>query len=223
MKIKVNYLENVLILNDSNIISVEIENKKYFYRFVNDLKSLSDLDVVEDITFFNENNEEINAKFKMFINYFDFEFDSKKYTNDINKYIINEMNENDKNILFKNYNKLIDSFLKILNKSDLPLQVLEDISIENIVKNLKLSINSKTNLLDNLLLLVELEKVLKTYNILIFINLKQYLTSQELIELYKYSIYNKVNIILIDSQCYGCTLDYEKKLIIDSNLDEIMI
>ena len=42
--------------------------------------------------------------------------------------------------------------------------------------------------------------------------------------LYKYC-HNagKTNIILIDSQCYGCTLDYENKLIIDSNLDEFLL
>ena len=223
MKIKINHLENLLILNSENVLTIEIENKKYFYRVVNDLNSLSNGEIVEDITFYNKENEEITGKFKVFINYFDFEFNSKKYTNDINKYIINEMDENDKNNLFKAYNKLIESFLKILNKSDLPFQILEDITIDNIVKNLKLSITSKSNLLDNLLLLIELEKTLNTNNILIFINLKQYLNKQELIELYKYSIYNKINIILIDSQCYGGTIDYENKLIIDSNLDEFMI
>ena len=223
MKIKINYLENIIKLKDNNVLTIEIENKKYFYRLVNDLNSLSNSEIVEEITFYNDEDKEINGKVKIFVNYFDFEFNSKKYSNDINKYIINEMNESDKNNLIKSYNKLIDVFLKILNKSDLSLQILEDITIENIVKNLKLSISSKNSLLDNLLLLIELENVLKSFNTLIFINLKQYLTNQELIELYKYSIYNKTNIILIDSQCYGCTLDYENKLIIDSNLDEFLL
>lgn len=224
MRIKINYLENILQLNDEKVLSIEVENKIYFYRLVNDLYSLLNSQIVEEITFYNDENKEItNNKFKVFVNYFDFEFDSKKYSNDINKYIINEMNEIDKNNLLKSYNKLIDTFIKILNKSDLPLEILEDITIETIIKNLKLSINSKNNLLDNLLLLIELEKTLKTNNILIFVNLKQYLTNQELIELYKYAIYNKIHILLIDSQCYGGTLEYENKLIIDSNLDEFMI
>ena len=42
-------------------------------------------------------------------------------------------------------------------------------------------------------------------------------------ELYKYSIYNGIPLLLIDSQCYGGTLNNEKKLIIDENLDEFMI
>ena len=144
MKIKINYLENILQLKDDKILLLEIENKNYFYRIINDLYSLSNSEIVEEITLYDSNDKELNNnKLKLFVNYFDFEFDSKRYSTDINKYIINEMDENDKNNLLKSYNKLIDTFLKILNKSDLPLQILEDITVDNIIKNLKLSINPK--------------------------------------------------------------------------------
>lgn len=225
MKIKINYLENMILLNNEKIMSIEIENKNYFYRIVSNLYSIINGDIQEDITIYDNDNKELNIsnKIKIFVDFFNIDFDSKKYTNDINKYIINEMDENDKVNLIKSYNKLISTFLKILNKSELPLQILEEITIDNIIKNLKLTINSKNTLLENLMLIIELEKTLKTNNLLIFINLKQYLNNQELIELYKYAIYNSINIILIDSQCYGTTINYENKLIIDSNLDEFML
>ena len=225
MKIKINFFENIIQLNDEKVLSIEIENKNYFYRLISNIYSIINSEIVEEITVYDNEDKELNIsnKTKIFINFFNFEFDSKKYTNDINKYIINEMDENDKINLLKSYNKLIDTFIKILNKSDLPLQILEDITVDNIIKNLKLTINSKNSLLDNLMLLIELEKTLKTNNLLIFVNLKQYLTNQELIELYKYAIYNKIKILMIDSQSYGGTLDYENKLIIDSNLDEFML
>lgn len=225
MKIKINYLENMILLNNEKIMSIEIENKSYFYRIVSNLYSIINGDIQEDITIYDNDNKELNIsnKIKIFVDFFNIDFDSKKYTNDINKYIINEMDENDKINLIKSYNKLISTFLKILNKSELPLQILEEITIDNIIKNLKLTINSKNTLLENLMLIIELEKTLKTNNLLIFINLKQYLNNQELIELYKYAIYNSINIILIDSQCYGTTINYENKLIVDSNLDEFML
>lgn len=225
MKIKINYLENMILLNNEKIMSIEIENKSYFYRIVSNLYSIINGDIQEDITIYDNDNKELNIsnKIKIFVDFFNIDFDSKKYTNDINKYIINEMDENDKVNLIKSYNKLISTFLKILNKSELPLQILEEITIDNIIKNLKLTINSKNTLLENLMLIIELEKTLKTNNLLIFINLKQYLNNQELIELYKYAIYNSINIILIDSQCYGTTINYENKLIVDSNLDEFML
>lgn len=225
MKIKIDYFENIVTLKEDKVTCIEIENKNYFYRLISNLYSIINSEIVEDITIYDNENKELNIsnKIKIFLNFFNFDFDSKKYTNDINKYIINEMDENDKINLLKSYNKLIETFIKILNKSDLPLQILEDITVDNIIKNLKLTINPKNNLLDNLMLLIELEKTLKTNNLLVFVNLKQYLTNQELVELYKYAIYNKINIIMIDSQSYGGTLDYENKLIIDSNLDEFML
>jgi CRISPR type II-A-associated protein Csn2 len=88
---------------------------------------------------------------------------------------------------------------------------------------MNISVKLEEKLLDNLLLLIDINSVLKLNKIVIFVNLKQYLTKDELEELYKYSIYNKVNIILIDSQTYGCTINNEQKLIIDSELDEFIV
>lgn len=55
------------------------------------------------------------------------------------------------------------------------------------------------------------------------INLKQYLNKNELIELYKYSIYNEINIVLVDCETYGITTNNGKKLVIDENLDEYVL
>ena len=101
--------------------------------------------------------------------------------------------------------------------------ITEQFDISIITKMLKVKVNEKEDIMDNLLLLIDIEKELKLNKLLIFINLKQYLNKEELIEFYKYAIYNKLNIILIDSQSYGVTSKYEKKLIIDTNLDELML
>ena len=87
----------------------------------------------------------------------------------------------------------------------------------------KLSINSKDEIIEKLLLLIDIEKIFHINKLLIFVNLKQYLTKEELKELYKYSIYNNVKILLIDSECYGTCNEFEKKLIIDENLEEFVL
>jgi len=225
MKIKINYFENIIELNINDINVIEVENKKYFYRLVSNLYSIINNGYCDDIIFTdNENNElNISNKLKIFTNFFDLDFDSKKYSNDINKFINDSIDDENKNDLNNLYNKIIKNYNKIFNDIDIPLSIENEFNIENITKLMKISINKKDELLDNLLLLIDLEKVLKTNNILIFINLKQYLTKEELEELYKYSLYNEVKIILIDSQSYGVTLNNEKKLIIDENLDEFML
>lgn len=224
MNLIVDYFDNKIIINNEYINAIEVENKRYFYRFVNDLYSIYTNGYSDNIRF-NNGNKEINMsnKLKIFINYFDFQFDSKKYTNEISKYVSDYVNEDDKKNLINLYNKIVKIYRKALNDVDLPLYIDNDINIESINKLIKLGITPKEELLDNLMLLIDLENTLNTNNLLIFINLKQYLNKNELIELYKYAMFKDIKVILIDSYSYGVTLKNEKKYIIDENLDEFMI
>lgn len=224
MNMNIDYFDNKINFNDEHINVIEIENKKYFYRLVKDLYTMFLEGCVNDITFFEKDKEKnMNGKLKVFTNFFNFEFDSKKYTNDISKYVSGNIAEKEKNILLSLYNKIIKTYTKILNNIDLPLNVENEVTIENITKFIKVSIDNSNELLDSLFLLIDLESTLLTNNILFFINLKQYLSTTELIELYKYAIYKEIKIVLIDSQSYGVTLKYEKKYIIDENLDEFVL
>ena len=224
MNLNVKYFDNKIVFNKEFINVLEIENKKYFYRFIKDLYSISSNNTTEDIHFF-ENEKEINMsnKLRIYVDFFDFQFDSKKYVNDISKYVSTNISEDDKNSLVTLYNKMVKQYSKILNNVEVPLQIESEFSVDNLNKLMRLSINAKEDLLDNMLMLIDLEKTLKLNNLLVFVNLKQYLSNDELSELYKYSIYNEVIIFLVDSQSYGVCLKYEKKHIIDENLDEFML
>lgn len=225
MKIKINYLDHEIEFSKESVSVLEIESKKYFYRIVLGLYNIFQKNISDEIIFLDEQNHELNYsnKLKIFIDYFDFQLGSKKVINEISRYIESELDEEHREQLIKQYTKIGNIYKKILNEIDLPLSINPDIDIENLTKLMKLNIVMKNDLLDNLLLLIDLEKVLKTNNLLVFVNLKQYLTKEELLEFYKYSIYNRVDVLLIDSQSYGTKLDFEKKLIIDSDLDEFML
>ena len=224
MRINIEYLENDIEFIDGYVNVIEIENKKYFYRIINDFYKINNDGISDNIKLFNNINEvNVSNKFNIILNYFDFEFDSKKCSNDIAKYLIQEIDDSDKSNIINQYNLLIKKVNKVVSKVDLPLLINNTIDINTIIKNIKIEIDQKEELLDNLFLIIDLEKTLSTNRILIFVNLKQYLNKVELEELYKYSIYNNIKIVLIDAQCYGGTLNYENKLIIDSNLDELVI
>ncbi len=225
MKMDIEFLDNAILLDDEIIPIIEIENKAYFYRIVNDLYSLMNNERISSIKFFDESSKEIlyGGKIQVFLNFFDFEFDSKKYINGLLQYIVNELTDADRENIVKNFNKLKQVYKKILNGIDIPVVLNVDSNIDSINKIMKIGISSRESLLENLLLIIDLERELKINKILFFVNLKQYLLEEELKELYKYSLYSQVKIVLIDSQCYGVTNEYEKKLIIDNNLDEFML
>ena len=162
-------------------------------------------------------------KIEIYTNYFDLEINSKKNLNALSKEIINTISDLEKEDLIKIYQKIYKSISKILKNIDLPIIIDEDVNIENIIKLSKFMIKNTNDLLENLFNLIDLFKFLKINNILFFINLKQYLNKDELVEFYKYAIYNNIKICLIDSQSYGIKLDYENKLIIDIDLEEFVI
>lgn len=225
MKLKVNYFENIISLNDNNVQVIEIENKKTFYRFISDLYAMKNGDKLNEVYFYNELNEEINIneKIEVYTDFFNLDFNSKKNLNSLNKCIINYLSPDTKEAILNNFKKLYKIISKHLFDFDLPLGISDNVNLEDVLKLMKISINNKNDLLDNLLLLIDLEKLLKVNNILFFVNLKQLLSKCEIIEFYKYAIYNNIKIVLIDSQSYGIKLEYENKLIIDENLDEFVL
>lgn len=225
MKININFIDSIIDFNISNIYSFEIHNKKYLYRISSLFYSLSNGELMEEVECFDKDNNEVKLsnKIRMFTEYFNFDFDSKKYSVDITKYVLSNIEQYDSENILKVYSKLCKLINKELSKLELSISISSDEGIENIVKMFKLRINQKEDLLDNLLLIIDLEVVLNSNKILCFMNLKQYLTKEELLEFYKYAVYNSVKIIMIESTKYDYLKDYENIIVIDQSLDEFMI
>lgn len=225
MKININYIDNELNFDNKSIVSFEIRNKKYLYRIISLFYSLANGDVSDEIICTDDKNEEIKLtnKIRVFTNYIDFGFSSKQYSNDLVKYLTTNIEEFNTEKITKIYNKLCMLMNKELNKTDIPLYISNDGSIENILKFLKISIKQQEELLNNLLLLIDLENLLKLNKILCFINLKQYLSKEELLEFYKYATYNSIKVIMIESNQYDYIKEFENIIVIDDNLDEFMI
>ena len=219
------FLDNKIDLYNDYVNSIEVLNNNYFYRLTNLIYKYSNDQEVEEL-YFTENNEELklNKKIRIITNYYDFDFNNKKY---INELIKNISNNTDDNILLKlnnNYNKLYKVLSSLINSVDLNFKVdiYDEFSINEILNNFNLSIPSKDNLLDNLILLIDIEKQFNINKILVFINLKDYLSREEIIEFEKYCIYNNVYVILFDNSKYKNN-SYEKKFIIDNDLSEVIL
>ena len=225
MKIVVNFIDNEIEVENNNVFNIEVENKVYFYRLINEFNLISKGVISDNIFFLDEDSNELNLlnKIDLYIDYFKIEFNSKKIINNLYKILKTNINEEDKAKINKYYLRIKSILSKSFLDYNLPLIINDEFDIDTILKLLKVTINSKNNLLDNLFLLIDINNNFKINELLIFVNLKQYLTLEELNEFYKYSLYSDIKILLIDSQCYGVTNKFEKKLIIDGNLDEFLL
>lgn len=225
MKINIDYIDNVIIITDDTIFNIEIENKTYFYRLISEFNAIANGELVENINFVDKYNNELTLlnRIDLYIDYFNIDFNSKKVINSLYKMLKNNLKEENKIKINNYYSKIKNILSKTFIDYNLSLVINDEFDLEMLFKMLKVSIKNKDNLFDNLLLLIDINSIFNINELLVFINLKQYLTNEELKEFYKYSLYNNVKIILIDSQSYGTANEYEKKLIIDNNLDEFLL
>lgn len=216
MKLNIDFIENEILVGSDFVAVMEIENKDLFYRLVDLLNKYSKNEIESEIF-------ERSVNLKLFFDYFNFDFGNKKTINGLIKLINSNVDELNRQNLVKYYNKLIKIYDSILEDLDVPLSLNQEIELDSILKTLNLKIVNQNSVLKNLLALIDVVKYTHECDLLIFVNLKLYLDKEELIEFYKYALYNGVMILLIDAQAYGITLENEKKLIIDANLEEFMV
>ena len=223
MKLKITFIEQDIMISDDIVQSIEVENKKQFYRLVSGIYQLESGEKLEEFQFYSNEGKEINPSIQIISDYFSFEIDSKKTINELYKYIESSIEEEQLRELTKSYQKIYKSLQKILGNIDIPLSIQENLDIESLLKMVKVSIQHQEDILNKLFLLMDVERFLKIHHVVFFVNLKQYLSKDELLEFYKYAIYNKIKIVLLDSQSYGIGLELERKLVVDENLDEFVL
>lgn len=213
-----------MVIQKDTVFSIECENHSYFFRIVSLFNQLSNNILDESLKVF-EQDSEINCsnKVKIILDYFNIDFSDKKYTSKIIDVVKSKFDEFETQKILNEFKKISKILEKNIGEVDLPITIQNDFDIENVLKFMKLTIQSSSSLLNNLFLLIDIESIFHLNVFLVFVNLKSYLTVSELNEFYKYALYHQIPIILIDNCNYGISLDNEKKLIIDDNLNEFMI
>lgn len=112
---------------------------------------------------------------------------------------------------------IIDILDKITEKMPYPVSFSLDSELTPIFKQYDVHLDfGGVSLIEKLLAYIQLEKQLCDTQLIIFVNLKAYIGKEELGELYKTAFYNKVQIILVESQESYC-LHAENYYIIDKN------
>ena len=88
------FLDNKIDLYNDYVNSIEVLNNNYFYRLTNLIYKYSNDQEVEEL-YFTENNEELklNKKIRIITNYYDFDFNNKKYINELIKNISNNTDD----------------------------------------------------------------------------------------------------------------------------------
>lgn len=226
MKLRINGFENEIIFTDKNINILEIKDTKCFTHIIDILnQKISEINEIEndEIFLLDENEEELKIEKEMYLIFdlFNIDYNNRKILNKIydiiNKNIKNTQELDIYEIVFELRNYLIQE----INELPFEFVMKSDISIPGVLKLFDLKIDKKnyTNILERVEILIDLLSLLNIARILVIPNLKMYLSDEELIELYKYSLYNNIKLLIIERDCKN-KLQYEEILRIDEMFND---
>jgi CRISPR-associated protein Csn2 len=85
---------------------------------------------------------------------------------------------------------------------------------------LRIKANADEKIIEKLFKIVELVQCLDLVKLTIIVNVKQYLDSDELVEFYKYCVYNNVKLLLLERGSEVSLLERERILFVDEDYDE---
>lgn len=226
MKLRINGLENEIIFNEGKCNVLICRDKKLFRHIIEILNDKSIGVDSNEIFLLDDDNEEIKIDKEIYlvIDIFNIDYNSKKILNKIYEVISNrveltkeiEMN----NIVIKLRNYLIEE----INEMPFEFVMKDELDVKEILRLFDLKIDKEiyANIIDKIELLIDIISTLNIASILVIPNMRAFLTDEETIEIYKYSLYNNIKILSIEKDI-SSKLKYEKILLIDENFDETLL
>ena len=220
MKLKINGFENEILFTEENVNILTIKNTKCFSHILQILNDKINGLESNEIFLLDENNEEMNMskEIQMVLDIFNIDYNSKKILNKIYNIIATNIQKNQDFEIEKMILNLRNYIIEEINELPFEFVMKNELEITEILKlyNLKIDEENYTNILEKIEILIDILSTLDIAKILIIPNLKLFLSEEELVELYKYSLYNNINLLLIERHEEN-KLKYENCIIIDEN------
>lgn len=226
MKLKINGFENEIVFDQENINILEIKDSQCFSHIIEILnEKINGLDS-DEIFLLDESENELNMSKEMYMAFdlFNIDYNSKKIINRIYEIISDNISKNQDYEIENMTTKLRNYIIQEINELPFEFEMKSELDIPEILKlyNLKIDSSNYTTILERVELLIDIISTLNISKILLLPNLKTYLTDNELVELYKYSLYNNVKLLLIERNDIN-KLKYEKILSIDEEFNDTIL
>lgn len=225
MRLRINGFENEIILNN-NINVLQINDSKCFSHIIEVINDKINGIDNNEIFLLNDDEEEINMSKNVYLIFdlFNIDYNSKKILNRLYDIISDNAQKNQELEFEKLALKLRNYIVQEINELPFEFVMNRELGIPEMLKlfDLKIDSDNYSNILERMELLIDLISTLKIAQILIIPNLKIFLSDDELVELYKYSLYNNINLLIIERDNKN-KLMYEQLLLIDNTFDEFVL
>ncbi len=221
IEIKYPYIKEKILLSTDKVFTLVIENSNLLYEFVINL--LYTLNCEESKLFFLRKGAPISdfKNFSFIESVFHIDINNKKFLSILNKLIIQQL-QTKMYDLHTSYQELFNLMHNIVEDFISPVTISEDVDYLKLVKLFNPSFCSEgATLFDKIIDYINVAIEFSELKLLIFLNVEDYLSESEILELIKICKYKEVRLFFIQS-VHKYKLKEEKCLIIDSDLCEII-
>ncbi len=201
MKLVYTELEQQLIFQENRVNVLVIEHKELFRRMIQELAK--QIDGVEGRFVLSDNDKilKIDKDVCLVVNPFALEINSRKALtglyNELGKLGMNE--ENYLNTC-RVKGQIAEYIYGLLNQVDYALKFQDDFNLQSLFKALEVEFESgEENFLEGLVYFMDVCSKFQKVKILAFVNLKTYLTNDELKKIYKEAFYRKIQLLLLEN------------------------
>lgn len=161
----------------------------------------------------------------MIFDLFNIDYNNKKVVTKLYEIIAENVKNSEEYALEDLSLKMRNYLIQEINELPFEFIMKDEIHTIDLLKifNLKVDDANYTTIMERLELVINLITTLKLATVLILPNLKMYLKEEDLLELYKYSLYNNVKLLLIERGISQNKLKYEEVYQIDNQFEERLL
>lgn len=232
MIMRIPSFENDIVFSENYISVLHIQNGTLFARIIGSINSLINgvEELNEKIIFIDEDEKIMKASkdIMLITDIWNFDFNQKKIQSALFQKI--------EKIYQQEYERLSDFQTHFQSLQINAMDVWEDLPFEFEYKDsigvqeylkllgLKIAMGDRdSKIIDIVLMIIDVVEYFGIAKLVVFTNLKLYLSQKELEEVYKYIMYKKVMVLLLEIGDEKECVKNEKILFVDSDYDEIMM
>lgn len=223
MKLRINGFDNEIDFKN-NINILVIEDKKTFVRTISLINNKVLGSEEKELLLLSDLKElKMSEKVYLLFDLYNIEYNVKKILNKIYSILDKNLRQTEDMELHRKLFELRNIIISEVNELPFEFTISDEVDYKDLLKifDLKIDAFSYETVFEKIILLVDLIKTLNLAEVLIIPNLKIYLTNEELLELYKYLMYNNLNLLIIENNPTE-RLEYEVIYHIDKNFDEFI-
>jgi CRISPR type II-A-associated protein Csn2 len=214
------------MLLDSNAVNLlVIENPNLFYEYVMDLKNQANGESGRFV--FSKANDilKVESSMENITDTFNISHNSKKIQTSLFKLITKNVQNTDLQIGFlENCNSFVGFLQDIEQTVNLELAFDDEIELQSILKAFNVRIKEQyDSLVQKIISYVNVLVEVSRVEVLCLVNIKSVLSAEDLQELFKHCSYQKVSLLLIEYVIKQPLAEFEKAIVIDKDLCEILV